>query len=78
MSNPLFQQIGGQQATPMNPAQLVQQIKSDPAGMLRQKGLTIPAGMNNPQQIVQYLLNSGQVPQARYQQAMQMAAQFRR
>lgn len=72
MSNPLFQQIGGQQAAPMNPAQLVQQIKSDPAGMLRQKGLTIPAGMNNPQQIVRHLLQSGQVPQARYQQIMQM------
>lgn len=68
----IFDQLGGQQAAPMNPMQMIQQIKSDPAGMLRQKGLTIPAGMNNPQQIVQHLLQSGQVPQARYQQIMQM------
>lgn len=56
----------------MNPMQLVQQIQRNPAAMLRQRGLTIPDGMTNPQQIVQHLLQSGQVPQARYQQIMSM------
>lgn len=57
---------------PANPVQMLQQIRSNPAAVLRQRGLNIPDGMTNPQQIVQHLLTSGQVPQARYQQAMQM------
>lgn len=56
----------------MNPQQMLQQIKSNPAEVLRKRGLNIPAGMNNPQQIIQHLLSSGQVPQSRYFQAMQM------
>lgn len=74
----IFEQLGRQQTAPANPAQLIQQIKSDPAGMLRQKGLSIPAGMNNPQQIIQHLIQSGQVPQARYQQVMQMMQGMKR
>ena len=57
---------------PANPVQMLQQIRSNPAAVLRQRGLNIPDGMTNPQQIIQHLLSSGQVPQARYQQAMQM------
>lgn len=56
----------------MNPQQMLQQIKSNPAAVLRQRGLNVPAGMTNPQQIIQHLLSSGQVPQSRLTQAMQM------
>lgn len=56
-----------------NPMQLVQQIRANPAAMLKQRGLTIPEGMSDPQQIIQHLVQSGQVPNAKYQQAMQAA-----
>ena len=55
-----------------NPQQMLQELRSNPAAILRQRGLSIPDGMTNPQQIIQHLLNSGQVPQSRYLQAMQM------
>lgn len=54
------------------------QIKQNPAAVLRQAGLNIPNGMNNPNQIVNYLLQSGQVNQSRLAQAQQMAARYRR
>lgn len=55
-----------------NPMQLVQQLQANPAAMLKQRGLNIPDGMTNPQQIIQHLVQSGQVPQNRLTQAMQM------
>lgn len=66
----IYEALGNQM--PANPMQMLQQIRSNPAAVLRQRGLQIPDGMTNPQQIIQHLLSSGQVPQARYQQAMQM------
>lgn len=65
----IFNQLGGQQ---MNPQQMVQQIKRNPAEMLKKAGLNIPTGMNDPQQMVNYLIQSGQVPQNRLTQIMQM------
>lgn len=64
----LFDQIGQQQ----NPMQMLQQIRQNPAAILQRAGLNIPAGMTDPQQIIQHLMQSGQVSQQRYQQAMQM------
>lgn len=61
MFNPLLSSI-----------QMLNWIRQDPAAVLKQAGMNIPSGMNDPQQIIQHLLQSGQVPQARYQQAMQM------
>lgn len=72
----LFNQMG--QTQPLNPMQAIQQIQSNPAGMLCQAGYNIPAGMNNPQQIVSYLLQTGQVQQGRINQLMNMAGQFGR
>lgn len=66
----IYEALGNQM--PANPMQMLQQIRSNPAAVLRQRGLQIPDGMTNPQQIIQHLLSSGQVPQARYQQAMQL------
>lgn len=65
----LFDRLGGQQ---QNPQLLLQQIQRDPAGMLAQKGFNVPQGMTNPQQIVNHLISSGQVPNSRLQQIMQM------
>lgn len=72
----LFDQLGKQQQ--MNPAQALQQIKANPAQVLKGRGINIPAGMNNPQQIIQYLVQSGQMPQNRVTQAMQMLSGMRR
>lgn len=64
----LFDQLGQQN----NPMQMLQQIRQNPAAILQKAGLNIPAGMSDPQQIIQHLMQSGQVSQQRYQQAMQM------
>ena len=64
----IFDSLGQQ----MNPMQMMSQLRNNPAAMLKQRGLNIPAGMNNPQQIVQHLLNSGQITNSKLQMAMQM------
>ena len=68
----------GQKPQQLNPMQVLQQLRSNPVSMLKQAGYNIPEGISNPQQMVNYLLQSGQVPQARYQQAMQMFSRIGR
>lgn len=75
MSNPLYTQMNGNR---MNPMQMLQQLRQNPAAVLRQAGLNIPANLNDPNAIIQHLMNSGQVSQQRYEQARRMAEQFRR
>lgn len=57
-----------------NPLQIMQmysQFKSNPMGMLSRR-FNIPQNMNNPQNIIQYLLNSGQITQEQVNQAVRM------
>lgn len=63
----ILNQLGQQ-----NPMQMMQQLRQDPVGMLQRAGLNVPAGMTDPQQIINHLMQSGQVSQQRYQQALQM------
>lgn len=65
----IYESMGNKQ---MNPQQMLNSLRNNPVAILRQRGLNIPDGMTNPQQIIQHLINSGQVPQGRYQQALQM------
>ena len=58
--------------TNTNPMQMLHSLKQNPSGMLQQAGFNVPQGMNNPQQIIQHLIQSGQVPQNRYTQVLQM------
>lgn len=61
-----------------NPAQLMQmlpQLRGNPMQFLAQRGIQIPQGMNDPQQIVQQMLNSGRITQSQVDQARQMAMQ---
>ena len=51
--------------------QLYQQMRSNPMQMLSQR-FNIPQGINNPNDIVQHLLNTGQVTQSQVNQAMSM------
>lgn len=62
----------------VNPMQMLQQLQQNPVQVLRQAGLNVPDNLSNPNDIIQHLMNSGQVSQQRYEQARQMAAQFRR
>ena len=79
MSN-LFQSLGRQNPQPQNPAQMLQQVKADPAAFLRQHGFNIPQNVNlhDPNAIINSLMQSGQIPNNRYQQAMRMLQGMRR
>lgn len=72
MSN-LFNSLN-RQPQQMNPAQMVQQLKSDPVGFMKSRGINIPNGVDttNPQSIINGLIQSGQIGNGRYQQVMQM------
>lgn len=74
MNNPMF----GGNINRFNPIQMLQQLKSNPIQFLQRAGLNIPQNLNDPNAIIQHLMNSGQVSQERYNQARQMAAQFKR
>lgn len=50
---------------------MLSQLRSNPAQILSQR-FNVPQNINNPQDIIQYLLNSGQVSQDQVNQAMQM------
>lgn len=81
MSNPLYSALNGAQNAPQsqgynNPAQMLDALRRDPAGVLRSRGLNIPNGMNNPQEIINHLLSSGQVSNPRLQMAQQMVQRF--
>lgn len=74
----IFQQLGQTSQQGGNPMQMLSQLRSNPVGMLKQAGYNIPDGMTNPQQIINHLLNSGQVNNSRLNMAQQMAQQFGR
>lgn len=62
----------------MNPMQMVQQLKANPMQFLQRAGFNVPNNLNDPNQIIQHLMNSGQISQQNYERARQMAAQFKR
>lgn len=68
MNNPM---MGG-----MNPMQIIQQIKANPMQFLRRGGFNIPQNMNDPNAIIQHLMNSGQITQQQYDNARNMVARF--
>lgn len=76
MANPLYnvlngaQSVGAQQGI-TNPFQMLNALRTNPSAILRARGLNVPDGMNNPQDIINHLLQSGQVPQSRYAQVLQ-------
>lgn len=56
----------------MNIFQMLTQIRSNPASILSQYG--IPQDIaNNPQAVVQHLMNTGRVSQDQYNRAVSMA-----
>ena len=71
MSNPLYQMMGGNNIISMLP-----QIKQNPMAFLNRAGFNVPAGITGPQQIVQHLVQTGQVNQQQLNYAQQMAQMF--
>ena len=52
-------------------------FRQNPMQFLMQRGMNIPQNIqNDPNAIVQHLLNSGQITQQQYNQAAQMARQL--
>lgn len=52
-------------------------IMKDPVGYVAQCGLNVPQNINTPDGIIQYLMNTGQISQQRYNQVMSMTKQFK-
>ena len=69
-----FDSLGKQPAQQQAPdmRKEIGNIKANPGSYLKGKGFNIPAGMSDPKQITQYLLQSGQVGGGRLQQVMRM------
>ena len=70
--NPFFNALGGG----MNPMQMLAQLNQNPLGLLRQHGFNVPDNLNDPNAIIQHLMNSGQLSQAQYNKARVMAQQM--
>lgn len=51
---------------------MLNSLMSNPLSILSQRGFNLPQNLNNPQEIVQHLLNTGQISQAQVNNAMQM------
>lgn len=60
-----------------NIMQMLPTLQRNPLGMLAQRGFNIPQNMNDPQQMVRHLMNTGQVSQEQYNNAMRMFYQYR-
>ena len=60
----------------MNIFQMYQMMRSNPIGLIRNK-FNVPNGMNTPDQIIQHLLDSGQVTQEQIDNARNMQTSFR-
>lgn len=54
---------------------MLNQLKQNPARVIGQR-FNIPQNLTSPQQIVQHLLNSGQVSQGMFNKVYQMLPQF--
>lgn len=58
--------------------QMLQQLKTNPVQFILQRRLNIPQDISNdPNAILNHLLKTGQIDQARVNQAYQMAQRFR-
>ena len=64
----LFDNLGAAQ----NPMQLMSQLRANPAALLRRRGLNVPDGMNDPNAIINHLLQTGQISNSRLQMAQMM------
>lgn len=73
MPSDIYESIG-------QPPQQAQNPREQALNLMKQQGIAIPEGMeNNPQGLIQHLMQSGRVPQNRLTMAQQiMGRMFRR
>jgi len=77
MANPLISRnTNPVQTQKPNIMQALGQFRQNPIGALKQAGYNIPDNMNNPEQIVNYLMQSGQLNNSKVGQITQMARNF--
>ena len=69
--NPLYNQMNRN-----NPMSMLNDIKSNPAQFLAKRGINIPSGINNPNDIISHLMKTGTVSQDTYNRAVNMAITF--
>lgn len=56
---------------------MYQSFRQNPIQFFMQNGMNVPQGISNdPNQIIQHLMNNGRITQQQYNQAMQMARQL--
>ena len=67
MPNPLYQQLQPQNSV----FSMINQFRQNPLSILSQR-FNIPQNMNDPNQILQHLLNTNQVSQGQVNRVMQM------
>ena len=67
MPSPLYQQFQPQN----NLLTMINQFKQNPMAMLSRK-YSIPQSLNNPEDVLQHLLSTGQVTQEQVNRVMQM------
>jgi len=76
MNNPFFAAMGGGQPNMM---QMLTQLKQNPMQFLMQRRFNIPQNVgNDPNAILQHLVQSGQISQNQINNAYQMAQKFRK
>ena len=69
MSSPIYQQFGNGNNNSL--LGMIQQYRANPMALLS-KRFNLPQDMTDPNQIIQHLLNTGQVSQEQVNKAMQM------
>ena len=72
MANPFFNALGGGSSS----INLLSQLQANPLAVLRRAGYNVPEGIGSPQQIIQHLMNSGQISQQQLSNAQAMAQRF--
>lgn len=81
-NQPAKQPVQEQQLNPQQAQQAFQNdlasLKSNPIAYAKAHGKNLPAGITDPNQMIQYLLKSTQVNNPRYQLAMRIMNSFRR
>jgi len=76
MSNRLYQSMMPQQASSF--AQALGALKKNPLQVLAQMGMKLPDNVgNDPNAIIQHLMNTGQVSQAQYNAVMQTVGKMK-
>ena len=71
MSNPFYSAMNNS-----NPMAMMAQFRSDPLGFLRKAGYNVPNNINDPNAIIQHLMNTGQVSQQQMNNAHLFAQRF--